>query len=371
MKIGFPKSLDHPRHRYLRQALYPDVSYKALPELSLYGLQGLVPFCQNLDLEFFRGVYCFRSDIVDLIHSYNRIILNHKPWIVDVEHPQRLFHHLGVLNEFKSAILSSFFRRQNCRRILPWSHYCLKLMQNVFLSEQIQKKMCVVYPGVPFPDRSTNHSIRQTRFLFVGRHFLRKGGHWAIEAFLRLTRKNKKVHLTIVSPTAPPEYLEKIRTHPQIDIIEKASPQRLADSIYPSHQVLVIPTRYETFGIAILEAMSYGLVIICTDIGALPEVVTPDVGITIPLPKRYHQAQAASFNDLASSVPKLCKSKRLETKPIRMLFKAMEAIASNASKARMYGKKGRKRVKEHFSIQIQAQAIKPIYRQAIYGKQSR
>jgi glycosyltransferase involved in cell wall biosynthesis len=46
--------------------------------------------------------------------------------------------------------------------------------------------------------------------------------------------------------------------------------------------VYVQPSLYEGFGIATLEAMARGRPIVATEVGATPELVTPDCGVLVP-----------------------------------------------------------------------------------------
>jgi glycosyltransferase involved in cell wall biosynthesis len=49
------------------------------------------------------------------------------------------------------------------------------------------------------------------------------------------------------------------------------------------HQLLVVPSTYEGYGIVYLEGMSFGLPAIATTAGAAVEIITPDVdGYLIP-----------------------------------------------------------------------------------------
>jgi glycosyltransferase involved in cell wall biosynthesis len=47
--------------------------------------------------------------------------------------------------------------------------------------------------------------------------------------------------------------------------------------IYRSATVLVMPSRWESFGLVAVEAMSYGLPVIASDCCSLPEIVRPGV----------------------------------------------------------------------------------------------
>ena len=50
--------------------------------------------------------------------------------------------------------------------------------------------------------------------------------------------------------------------------------------VLASFDIFCLPTRAETFGIAVVEAMAAGLPVVAGDVGALRELVTsPDVGI--------------------------------------------------------------------------------------------
>jgi glycosyltransferase involved in cell wall biosynthesis len=110
------------------------------------------------------------------------------------------------------------------------------------------------------------------RLLFVGRDFERKGGDLVLES-LRILRDDydPRVQLTVCGPPtwplagAPPD---------GVTFAGAQTPAQVAE-LYGRHDLLVLPSRFEAFGIVFLEALAHGLPCIGRNAYAMPEIVEP------------------------------------------------------------------------------------------------
>jgi len=136
----------------------------------------------------------------------------------------------------------------------------------------------VVHAGVnvpvdpPHPDRLLRRSARhEVVIAFVGRDFHRKGGDIVVDAVARLQQAmSTPVRLVVAGPTtwplegAIPDWIEFLGDAPFASVRELL---RRAD-------VLVMPSRFEAFGIIIAEALSSGTPVVARRDFAMPEMIT-------------------------------------------------------------------------------------------------
>lgn len=164
------------------------------------------------------------------------------------------------------------------------SHAAKKHMENL-LSGSFFSQSFVLYPFVErnYLNRlETNKRDMIINFLFVSLDFELKGGKQLLEAFTNL--KNKNISLTVVSDV-PNKYLNEYGKNSRIKFLPPMQQKDLFNKIYPKMDVLVYPSFYDSFGVAILEAISFGLGVIAVDNYAIPEMVKDNVnGYIIPHP---------------------------------------------------------------------------------------
>jgi glycosyltransferase involved in cell wall biosynthesis len=137
----------------------------------------------------------------------------------------------------------------------------------------------VVHPGASAAladsDSDTVPIIRERprrRLLFVGKDFVTKSGEQVLAALALLRAEvDPDITLTVVGPKEwplpgePPAGVRFLGRVP-IDRVR---------ALYAEHDLFVMPSRFEGFGIALVEALSHGLPCVARKAFAMPEIVRP------------------------------------------------------------------------------------------------
>ncbi|MDE1848639.1 MAG: glycosyltransferase family 4 protein [Nanoarchaeota archaeon] len=195
-----------------------------------------------------------RKGDYDLIHCAHCLsISKDKPWVADIEMNTSMFltGRIGKLGERK---IRNLVMDSKCKKLLPWTEYAKQGILDVF--PEFGKKLEVVYPAIPARKNLKKSSNKRLRILFVARYFDIKGGLIALEILERL-RAKYGVEGIIVS-VVPDEI--KLR-YPHLKIYN-LMPQQELFQLMESSDLFLYPGSYDTFGFALLEAMSFGLPIL-------------------------------------------------------------------------------------------------------------
>ncbi|MBK8161627.1 MAG: glycosyltransferase family 4 protein [Gammaproteobacteria bacterium] len=131
----------------------------------------------------------------------------------------------------------------------------------------VKKVHCIYYaPFVEEGERESSlNKYASKNILFVGLEWERKGGPLLVKAFEQVVKVEPDATLTIVG-CSPDIVL------PNVEIVGPVKSEKLCE-YYEKSAVFCLPTRREPFGIVFLEAMSYSLPVLGTNIGALPEFI--------------------------------------------------------------------------------------------------
>ena len=112
----------------------------------------------------------------------------------------------------------------------------------------------------------------QTRVLFVGRLEPEKGLNILLEALSQVTKDNYNITLTVVGDGTESHLLYEKKYGFQIHSLGKLAPEDVLQ-MYCSHDIFVIPSLSEPFGIVAIEALAAGLPVIASRVGGLSDII--------------------------------------------------------------------------------------------------
>jgi glycosyltransferase involved in cell wall biosynthesis len=160
---------------------------------------------------------------------------------------------------------------------------------------------------VPFASQEivrTRYQLPEHYLLYVGTLEPRKGVDTLIDAFAQLTIRFPEHHLVLGGKKGwywEPilRAIEEHRLDARVHVTGYVADEDLP-ALYSAAAVFVLPSRYEGFGLPVLEAMACGVPVVCSNSSSLPEVAG-DAGLQVPpdSPDRLAQALAAVLENPA------------------------------------------------------------------------
>jgi glycogen synthase len=117
------------------------------------------------------------------------------------------------------------------------------------------------------------------RFLFVGYDWERKNGPMLLRAFARVREHAPSAQLDLVGGHGEVS-AEGITTHGALDFSDRVQREHIR-ALFESATCFVMPSQWEPFGMAYIEAAAAGVPSIGTNVGGVSDIVGPDGGIII------------------------------------------------------------------------------------------
>jgi glycosyltransferase involved in cell wall biosynthesis len=208
------------------------------------------------------------ADKADLIYMWGAFSKNSdKPFILELDNPYSLaYYHIDNFHNNIEKI------KQNLRKAQKITYLSQTCMNHTLelLGSEFQEKSFVNYPYMEENYKKNNRDTDIINFIFVGMDFTRKGGDHLLEAFYHTKEKNTR--LTFISNVAD-NIKEKYQNDSRITILPPQPREKLLNEIYPKMDIFVMPSFHESFGVVLLEALSFGMGIITMNTYATPEIV--------------------------------------------------------------------------------------------------
>ena len=134
------------------------------------------------------------------------------------------------------------------------------------------------------PDISKKEAKEKTTIIFAGRLSAPKRQDVFLKSIALLDSEIKnKININIIGDGPNKESIENLYESLGLNSLVsiKSLPTELMGKEYSNSDILVLISDYEAFPMVIIEAMSYGLPVVVSSVGGIPEAVNASVGALV------------------------------------------------------------------------------------------
>jgi len=308
------------------------------------------------------------------------------PWVIFITWPTAL---LGInvdhLNTYKRTIENQL-ASDGCKGIVTWSELSKNAILESFDGRSFEHKLKVVPLAMHKQTFTKVFNDDVLKIFFLGSantpqnrlsgllgdrwafEFDTKGGRELLQAFRILTERYPNLEL-VMRTGVPGDLLEEFGKYPNIKFINRLVPRAVLEEEFRTADMFVYPTHMLTPWTAFLEAMSYELPIITTDLYTNPEFVQHGItgllvkpsqtvpyywkGLKLPMgtPLHHQYLQAVKTPD-----PTMVDD----------LVEKVSMLVENTDQRRRMGRQARWEIEEgKHSIQQRNKAIKSLFDHAV------
>lgn len=291
-------------------------------------------------------VFSLQKD-ADIFQCSHCLLLNDFRWVVDFED----YWAFSVTSSVSSSsigksIIAKMLKKNNCRKILPWTVAAKNKLSQAIKTKEILDKCDVVYPAVPTFGKTRSGEIPS--MLFIGRYFFQKGGLFFIKAVEKL-KKKYDFDATMISFTVPRDIQEKYKNI--MKIFKSVDKQTLLKKVYPSTDIFFYPGFSDSFGFALLEAMSFGIPIVTADAFARREIIEDGKnGFVLRTPEGVNEFKLGKKEDLL----------------VAKMVEKISVLIEDENLRKKIGRQNRRAIERgKFSINVRNKKLREIYEGAL------
>jgi len=251
----------------------------------------------NAEEAFFHAGICRRTGAACFFTS-------HAPFIPPTGIIRALGRPVFLLKRLNTYLLRAAAGRAG--QIVTFSRFSKNLVA-AGLGAGAEHRIHVVPPGIDPAWLAVKRNPQpQDQLLFWGRMEDEKGVPELLRAFADVKRRHEGIRLHLAGEGNRYDACRQLARELGLGDdavfhgwLDTAAIQSLA----AKSRAAVFPSRIESFGLAPAEAMAAGLPVICTNAGALPEIVTDGVTGTVVPTGNIEKLTAAILNLLADATP--------------------------------------------------------------------
>lgn len=158
-------------------------------------------------------------------------------------------------------------------------------------------------------------SINVCNLLFIGKNWQDKGGIIAYETYMLLKRSGFCCTLTIIgsSPAHMDINDDSLFVLPFLDKRKKKDNMKLSEILSKSH-FLILPTKFDCYGIVFCEASAYGIPSLATDIGGVSQVIKNGKNGFLFSPSEHESVYANKIKEIFTNEKQYLKLRRTTRK---------------------------------------------------------
>ena len=321
----------------------------------------------------------------DLLFTYGCLVLTNKPYCTYIETGIALYNYdLKIAkNPIARSIVTNLATRSNCKKLIFVSEASKKsFFSSVHYGKKTQEilmnKSIVIYPlPLENPKAISPKTFKGTlKLLFPGTFYM-KGGMEVVQAYEKLKQSHSNISLTIITAL----HMLREKDIQYIHSIEglilqdaKLNEEQMAE-MYNTHDILLLPTYREGFGLVLVEALSYGMPLIITDQYATSEMVIEEFnGFLYPNPLKDYDTKTYQMfgryhnpTDFYKKLFSLQKSGNLSVIE-NFLVVSVEKILNNPELLRKYSENSLNLYNKKFHPDIISEKIETIFLESLRTK---
>ena len=309
----------------------------------------------------------------DLTYATGHLVFRKELWVVDLEFVTQLagysIKHFRRYKKLIERVLSSEY----CKKIICWTEAGKKTVLANMDCQNFEHKVETVPLAVPKKNLSKDYNNKKTiKLLLVGSanipgEFDYKGGKEVLAAFVLLCKKYPNLELVIRSDI-PKEIRNTCKGIDNLRLIEGIVPWEQLELEFKSADIFLLPSHH-TPGLAILDAMSYELPVITTNVWANSEMVKNGKTGFVTRSSESVSYYIENFipiwdYHLGSQFMKAIKT--TDPKVVEELVEKTSILIENEGLRKKMGRAGRQEIESgKFSIEKRNEKLKKIFDEAI------
>jgi glycosyltransferase involved in cell wall biosynthesis len=303
-----------------------------------------------------------------LTYATGHLVFRKEPWVVDFEYVTQLagygIRHFKKYKKLIEKVLASGY----CKKIICWTEASKRSVLWNLNCKEFEHKIEVVPLAVRKKGFTKTYDEKRVKLLFVGSanipgEFELRGGREVLEAFSYLKKKYDNLELVIRSDMAS-EIKSKYSQIEGIRIIDTVIPWEELEQEFKSTDIFLLPAN-SSQDVAVLDAMSYELPVVTSDVWANPEWVQDGkTGFVITKSGKIPYYIGNYIPDWSS--PECMRVYRTaDPEVVAQLVEKTSILIEDKELRRRMGKAGRKQIETgNFSITKRNEKLKRIFDEA-------